>query len=140
MSFSVLADLNWLAVVVATVAYFGLGALWFATPVFGAAWRRSVGLDPDNLEPPSIKFYVGPLATCLVATLALALLAGATGTDTVGEAVVLALVTGVGLCGAVLYVTSMSEPKPAPTTWFLIGGGYHVVGLVLAAVILALWS
>jgi hypothetical protein len=140
MSFSVLADLNWLAVVVATVAYFGLGALWFAPPVFGTAWQRAVGLDPDDLEPPGIKFYVGPLATCLVATVALAMLAGATGTDTIGEALVLALVTGVGLCGATLYVASISEPKPAPTAWFLIGGGYHLVGLALAAVILALWS
>ena len=30
MSFDVLDDLNWLAVVVATAIYFGLAGLWFA--------------------------------------------------------------------------------------------------------------
>lgn len=35
MSFDVLGDLNWLAVVVAAIAYFALGALWYAPPVFG---------------------------------------------------------------------------------------------------------
>jgi hypothetical protein len=43
MSFDILDDLNWLAVVVATAVYFVLAGLWFADPLFGRAWRQSIG-------------------------------------------------------------------------------------------------
>lgn len=37
MSLDTLGDLNWLAVVAATLAYFALGAVWYAPPIFGRA-------------------------------------------------------------------------------------------------------
>ena len=40
MSLTVLGDLNWLAVIVATIAYFALGAVWYAEFAFGRAWQR----------------------------------------------------------------------------------------------------
>jgi Protein of unknown function (DUF1761) len=43
MDLDVLGDLNWLAVIVATLAYFFLGALWFAPPVFGSTWQKTGG-------------------------------------------------------------------------------------------------
>ena len=49
MSFDALGDLNWLAVIVAAIAYFALGAIWFAPPVFGKA-RTYISLDPDSNE------------------------------------------------------------------------------------------
>jgi hypothetical protein len=45
MSFDVLGDLNWLVVLVAAVAYFVLGALWYAPPVFGKVWAAAGGFD-----------------------------------------------------------------------------------------------
>lgn len=30
MSFDVLGDLNWIAVIIAAVAYFAIGAIWYA--------------------------------------------------------------------------------------------------------------
>jgi hypothetical protein len=51
MSFNVVDDLNWLAVVVATAVYYLLAAPWFADPLFGPAWRRSIGRDKRAGEP-----------------------------------------------------------------------------------------
>lgn len=42
MSFDVLGDVNWLAVIVAAAAYFALGGLWYGQPVFGRGYH--VGL------------------------------------------------------------------------------------------------
>jgi hypothetical protein len=132
-------DLNWLAVIVATLAFFALGAVWYAPKVFGDLWMRSGGIQAP--EQPQAAFYVVPLITCFVSTLAVAMLAAATGTDTVGEGIVLGLVTGVGIAFMALFVTGFFDPqKPQATVWVAVVGGYHVVGLLIAAIILALWD
>ena len=40
MTLDGLGDLNWLAVLVAALVYFILGAIWYAPPIFGRAWMR----------------------------------------------------------------------------------------------------
>ena len=41
--------MNWLAVVVATVAFFVVGAIWY-TALFGKIWQREVGLSEEQLK------------------------------------------------------------------------------------------
>jgi hypothetical protein len=139
MSFDVLGDLNWLAVIVATLAYFALGAVWYAPPVFGNLWMRSGGFQVP--EQPQAAFYIIPFLTCLLATIAVGMLAAATASDTAGEGIVLGLVTGVGIALTSLFVTGFFDPqKPQPMVWVAVVSGYHLVGLVIAAVTLTIWT
>ena len=139
MSFDVLGDLNWLAVIVAAIAYFALGALWYAPPVFGDLWMRSGGIQVP--EQPQAAFYIIPFLTCLLATIAVGMLAAATASDTAAEGIVLGLVTGVGIALTSLFVTGFFDPqKPQPMVWVAVVSGYHLVGLVIAAVILTIWT
>jgi hypothetical protein len=125
-------------VIVATFAYFALGALWFAPPSpIGRAWITASGYtSPTSGFSASNAFYVFPAVTSLVTVIAVALLARATGTDTVAEAVVLGLVLGIGVAGAIVINTAAFEfDKPSRWTWGVIGAAYHVVGVTVAAVI-----
>lgn len=45
MSTSIFTNLNWLAIALATVAYFMLGALWYSGLLFGKKWAALVGID-----------------------------------------------------------------------------------------------
>jgi hypothetical protein len=135
-----LGGISWVAVIVGTVVYFALGALWFApaTPL-GRAWVAASGyVSPSGGAMSGNLFYIVPAATCFVAVLATALLARATGTDTLVEGLALGLVVGVGYSGATLITTAAFEvQKPRQWTWGLIDASYHVVGLAIAAVIVA---
>ncbi len=140
MTAEVFPRLNWLAVLVAGIAYFALGGLWFSKPAFGDIWSRSIGWDAEGGESPGASYYIGPFITCLIATIVAAALAVATGSDTVLEGVVLGLLLGVGIAGSALFVTGVFDPKkPEPMKWFAVTGGYHVVGLTIASVIVSLW-
>lgn len=140
MSLTVLGDLNWLAVIVATIAYFALGALWYAEFAFGRAWQRSAGWDLNPPENAGAGIYAVPLATCFVATLATAMVAAASGTDNIMKGILLGLVVGVGVALPVIFVTGTFDmTKPAPKTFAAISAGYHIVGLALAGAILGLW-
>ena len=137
-----LAAINWLAVIVATVIYFALGAVWFApaTPI-GRAWVASAGYQsPTTGASSSNVFYVVPAATTFVMVVATALIAGATGTDTLTEGVVLGLLVGIGYAAMIILTTAAFEfSKPRQWTWGVIDASYHVLGLLIAAVMLALW-
>lgn len=45
-----LAELNWLAIVVAWIAAFIAGAIWFGPKTFFPIWWRAMGKDPNNME------------------------------------------------------------------------------------------
>lgn len=140
MSFE-LAGINWLAVLIATVLYFALGALWFApqTPL-GRAWVRAGGYEsPSSGAMSGNAFYLIPAATTLLMVVATALLARATATDTLIEGIVLGLIVGLGYALPILITTAAFEfNKPKQWTWGVIDATYHAVGLVLAAVVIAL--
>jgi len=76
--------------------------------------------------------------TCLIAVIAVAILSESTGSESFAEGLVLGLVVGVGIACAVLFVTGALDPqRPRPIVWFAITGGYHLIGLVTASLLIA---
>jgi Protein of unknown function (DUF1761) len=137
-----LGGINWLAVIIATLIYFALGAIWFApqTPI-GKTWMSASGYQSPTTGTSSTNlFYVIPAATSFVAVMATALIARATATDTLNEGVVLGLVVGIGYAATIVLTTAAFEfSKPRQWTWGLVDASYHVVGLLIAAIVIALW-
>jgi uncharacterized protein DUF1761 len=141
MSFDALNDLNWLAVIVAALAYYALGAAWYAPPVLGKAWMRSIGMDTAGTPPsPSPAVLIVPFFAQLIEAIAMGMLAAATLTDTLGEGIVLGLVAGVGVSTMIVLVTATFETKPEKWTWFAITAGYHLVGLLIVGAIVGAWT
>lgn len=141
MTFDALGDLNWLAVIVAGLAYFVLGAIWYAPPLLGRPWMAAGGIQIPEGQRPSPTIYLAPLVAHIVAAIALGMLAQSTGTDTVGEGIALGLVVGVGFAVTVTLVTATFETnKPKPFVWGGINAAYHLVGLSIASVIMAAWD
>ncbi len=140
MSFELLGDVDWLAVILAALAYFVIGAIWYAPPVLGKAWMAAGGI-PDARESgqsPGPAIYAVPLVGSVLSAIALGMIALASVTDTIGEGVVLGLVVGIGFAISIALVTATFESnKPKPFVWGAINGGYHLVGNLVAAIIVA---
>ena len=139
MSFDLLGDVDWLAVILAALAYFIIGAIWYAPPVLGNAWMTAGGMErPMEGQRPGPAIYVVPLIGSILSAIALGMFAVATRTDTIGEGIVLGLVVGVGFAISISLVTATFESnKPNQMTWGAINAGYHLVGNVVAAIIIA---
>lgn len=140
MDFDVLSSINWLGVLLATIAYFALGAVWYTPVLFGKPWMKAMGMEaPGQEEQPSPVIYLVPLISAFIASLALAMIARAMGAYGFGDGLELGLITGLGFAVTVLFTTATFEPnKPQPWVWFVITAGYHFVGLVVAAVIVCI--
>ncbi|HEY7525220.1 MAG TPA: DUF1761 domain-containing protein [Candidatus Limnocylindria bacterium] len=140
MSFD-LSAINWLPVIVGAIIWFALGALWYSPVLFARPWQRSIGWDPERTPPQQqVTTYLVPFIGYLVMAIGTAMLAKATGTDTLAEGVVLGLVLGIGFAGAHTLVDANFDPnKPQPWTWFAITAVYNAIGLLIVAVLIAIW-
>lgn len=141
MSFDMLGQLDWLAVIVGAAIYFAIGAVWFTPMLFGRPWQRSIGWDPSREQETSPAVYAVPALFSLVAATATAMLAAATGSDDWTDGVMLGLVVGIGYALTIVASDAVFDPhKPQRWLWFAITGGYHVLGLVIVAVLVSVWA
>jgi len=66
----ILADLNWLAVLAASVAGFATGAVWYG--VFAKPWMAAAGLTDDDIQQePTTYIFAGLLQVVMAITLAI---------------------------------------------------------------------
>jgi uncharacterized membrane protein YhaH (DUF805 family) len=83
------ANVNWLAVIIGTVASFMLGWAWYSPALFGKTWAAGSGVDLANANA----MPVAPLAFQLLATFLLAWLIGITATHDALLTAILILIT-----------------------------------------------
>ena len=70
MTFDVLSDLNWLAVLVAAVAYFVLGALWYARRSSARCGPTPAAALPKRGSRTSAAIYLTPLIGSVLSAIA----------------------------------------------------------------------
>jgi sterol desaturase/sphingolipid hydroxylase (fatty acid hydroxylase superfamily) len=136
-----LSNANWLAIIVAAVAYFALGSLWFSV-LFGKQW-----MTLNNIPEPTPQMreqMKSMMLMMMVKTLAMAvILAFVIGILSVGLSIhrcVPGIKLGLALSavGVIpLVMADMYLMKPLKL-WF-IDAGYHVVGITLMSIIIAIW-
>src|SRR5476649_2824243 len=73
-----IASIHWLAVVVAAIAGFPLGALWYG-PLFGKAWMAATGITKERAKQANMAMIYGTtLLLNLVIATSLAMFIGPT--------------------------------------------------------------
>jgi len=124
------------AVLLATVLYFALGALWYVA--LSKPWMAAVGFTRADVERGSNPAIYGVTFVFeAVAVFTLAVLLGNTASTGAAGGASLGALVGIGIWFALMSVTFVYESrKPA---LFLIDGGYHVLALTVAGAILGAW-
>jgi hypothetical protein len=132
------SEINWLAVLVAAVAYFMLGALWYSV-LFGKKWIAYQNIDmshPDARKGTGV-IMTGSFVLMLLATFALAVLVIRLDLTVALSGIKLGLFTGFFFSMTAISITYLYIKKPSGLHF--IDGLYHVTGQALAAMILCLW-
>ena len=138
MLFDAFDDLNWLAVIVAALAYFALGAVWYSDALFGKQWREVTGVEMGENNRPDPTAMVVNFIGWLIAAIALGLIAHMIGADDVGDGIVLGLVASFGFIGTNRIVDDMY--RKVDRRLMRINAPYTLLGYVIMGVILATWT
>lgn len=140
MNTEFLSHINWLAVLVATAAYFMLGALWYSKALFGTKWAQLVKLDMNdpNLKKGFGGMMVSTFVLMLIVCFGLELLIVKINfAQDLMFGIKLGLLTGLAFATTAVSINYVYEKRPS--NLYLINNGYHVLGHVIAATILVLW-
>ncbi len=135
---TIFTDINWLAVVVATVAYCAFCGIWHRQFAFGKKWENAMGFDrPENWKETNI-YYVVPLISCFVTTVAIAILSKLTNVNSFSDALTLGLLLGVGLATAIVFTTATIPTMKKPLVFGTITGTAQGLGITLVTLIIYL--
>ncbi|HUG32687.1 MAG TPA: DUF1761 domain-containing protein [Acidimicrobiia bacterium] len=131
-------ELNWLAIVVATIAWFAFSAIWYSIPPLSQAWARAAGVDTSGEGPPLALLFIPTVIGYFVTTVVIGLLVAATGASTIGDGIALGVVLGVGFGMVGALVNQVYESKGG--SYFLINGVNAVIAYSIVAAILTVWT
>jgi hypothetical protein len=133
-------DVNWLAIIVAAVAAFALGAFWYSRTLFGRQWMAAHGHTPEKLAAMQSnmgKTYTFSFITYVIMAMVLAVLMGLSGAVTVIQGILLAALTWLGFGFTIGLNTNLYSDKPAKA--FFIDAGYQLVYVIVMGAIIGAW-
>jgi hypothetical protein len=129
---------NYLAVIVSAIAYWLLGAIWYAV-LFRVPWMTLEHVTDEQARAanPILPYIISFLLNVLIAFV-LAQLCIWRGVTTAARGAALGIFLWIGFVGPITYTTYMYELRP----WqlFAINNFYPLVGLCLMGAILGAWT
>lgn len=135
-------DVNWSAVLLATVSNMVLGMLWYG-PILGKRWMKAMGMDPNAVMSPERKKQ-GNKAMMLMVPLAfltayvLAHFIDYTASVTLLEGAQCGFWLWLGFQLPLILQGKLFENKKNELLW--INGSYQLAALALQGAILAFWA
>ncbi|GAB4132001.1 MAG: hypothetical protein Fur0041_02930 [Bacteroidia bacterium] len=133
-----LSHANWLAIAVAAVTYFMLGAIWYSPILFSKIWAEGHGIVVDESEKKRMPLIFGTtLIIALVMSASIALLTFGLESTRCVSGIKVGLLCGVGLAIGPMGMNFLYHRKTLKL--FLIDAGYHIIGCVLAGIIVSIW-
>ncbi len=131
---------HWLTVVVAAVAYFALGAIWYSKVMFAKKWLSLTKIDAANPDATKNMGVImgASFLIILVTSIGLAILVAYLHLAGFSQGIKLGALTG--LCIGASSISNSYLYEKRPTGLHFINGGYTLLGNIIVAVILCTWQ
>jgi len=139
MNTDIFSHLNWLAILVGTLAYFFLGAIWYSA-LFRDAWIKAAGIrmDDPNARKGLATIMIMSFITILITTIGLGLLITRIGSAGWMTGLKVGLIGGVCFSAATICNSYLYEKRPFALS--AINSFYNILGCVIAGIIIAVWK
>ena len=131
-----MGPLNWLAIVIATVVFFAVGAVWYSA-LFAKAWQREVGLGTEQLTGERNMMLI--MGTCLLLEFVVVLMLGHLfARIQPGNHAKMMMASGFGLAIMAPAIGINYLYQRRSLKLFLIDAGHFVVGMTAVGLVFVL--
>lgn len=133
-------EANYLAVLVAGLGFFALGALWYQNFSFGKMWQNALGFTDEYIQEGNMALTFGlSLVMMLIMVFGLVPVLEAHGdTLTTGHGAFHGAMIGIFFCAPAIAINCLYQRRPF-ILW-LIDAAYQILGLTVAGAIYAAMS
>jgi hypothetical protein len=132
------AGVNYLAVLIAGVAYFIMGAIWYQHWLFGNLWLKGVGKTKEQADADfKASKLVWVLIVSLITAYGIARIISYTGATTLYDAIMLSALAAICLVITNVSLNNTMEARPCKLT--LVNGLFNLVGFVIMGAIIGYW-
>lgn len=125
---------SWIAIIVAAVVKFAIGAAWYSPALFGKQWQVAANVEPD----PSAMMKAIPAQVIgdLIMAYVLARFIGHYAADGLVAGAFIGFMAWLGFVATVMIGPIFYEKRPMGL--FTINAGYQLVGIVVMGAIIGL--
>lgn len=132
-------ELNWLAVVAATLVAFVVGAVWYMPALFGKAWMKATGLTEKDTQKANMAQAISlTIVGTFVAAMAIGVLVQVLALTEAWQGAAFGALIAIALVGTNKVMQSQFELRPL--SYNVITTACDVVAMGLMGAILAVWA
>ncbi len=131
------SDMNWLAIIVATVVAMVLGALWYSPMLFMKQWSAASGRTAEDMTGGGVGYLISAVSW-LVAAIVTSIMFDTIGVTNVGEGLLVAALFWLAFGAGITFVNNSFQGRPRSLA--AIDTGYQLVGLLAIGAIIAAWQ
>jgi hypothetical protein len=131
-------DLNFLGILVSSLAYFALGSLWYSPVLFGTAWQKLVNISMKPGTSQLIKIFGLTFILILISAVVMDYFMLMFGISDFLPGLWIGLLCGIGFVLTTSGINALYQSKPLKL--FLIDCGYHLLGFLILGGILGAWD
>ncbi len=132
-------SVNFLAVLIAGIAYMIFGALWYSPVLFGNAWMKAIGKTKEQIAADSSAAgYIIALIGSFIAAYGIARIMVWANFAGIPEGIMVAVVAGICFVFTTMMINDSFEKRPQGLTFMNIL--YHLIGFVIMGIIIGAWQ
>lgn len=131
-----LTSISALPVLIATIIYFVLGALWYSPLLFAKPWMKIKNI-PEDHEGGSPLLFAFSFILQFIGVLSLALFIEGLGVNGALNGALIGFFASAGFVFSLAGASGLFSEVPLKL--HLIDNGYHVAGLTLAGLVIGFW-
>lgn len=131
-----LEHINWIGALVAALAAFLVGAVWYSPLLFARPWQRALGLSDEDLRSGSIgRIFASAFVAMFIAAAGFSLILG----QDAGWIDGLHWGLGVGLLFVATSLAIHNAFERRPLYYWAINAGFNLVQFLIYGLVLAVW-
>ncbi len=131
------ADINWVALLVATAVKFAIGGIWYAPPVFGKKWQALTNQTPEIVKERMGQAMTTDLVMSFITAVVLAHAMQATGLRGWQSGAELGCLAWLGFIAPTMRAAYAYEGRSL--ILYAINAGYLLVSLTVMGAIIGAW-